>query len=67
MKSSSRTSKVTRRQATQWADRALAAILEEAAAPTVTLDVACTRAWRQAAREWADAEQRRTGGKVIFS
>ena len=65
MKNFAPNKKYTRLQATQWADRALAAVYAEAdAAPKMTLVEACERAWHQAAAAWVDAE-RRTGRPAV--
>jgi Zn-dependent oligopeptidase len=65
MKNSGSRKTRTRQQATAWADRAMAALAEEIASRP-TLFEACERAWRRAAAEWVDAEQRRTGKPVVF-
>jgi Zn-dependent oligopeptidase len=64
MKNSGSSKELTRQQATAWADRAMAALAEEIMTRP-SLFEACERAWRQAAAEWVDAEQRRTG-KPVF-
>jgi hypothetical protein len=51
----------------RWADSALSALAREMEQPRETLFEACERAWRRAAAEWVDAEQRRTGKPVRFS
>lgn len=61
----SRSSRVTRQQAAQWADKALAQLGTEVdVAGHLTLTEVCERAWRQAAIAWVEAEQRRTGKLV---
>ena len=65
MRSMGSGSRITRRQAATWADRALADIYETMERP-LTLTEACDRAVLLAATAWVDAEQRRTGKPVQF-